>query len=431
MGSKRDLEMSALCDRCTACESGDDKTLYDLAHMDDKSMSSLVNECKYNMKGLQEKAWDYAQRRMEEAATGLEGKKEKLREMKEGFAHRLLEQLEGGKDIDGLMDEYLSDQARRDLEEELSMMSGLDEGIQSEDIKSGLQEYVEKNLIEIDGDGIRITPKGCNRLAKYVLKKIWDNLSGIHTGINPTREEGFGVSHGFSNRQYEHGDEFDRIDMESTLMRAMERPRGGEGRIEFDEEDIRVRETHVDTKLCVGLIVDESGSMSGDKIHAAMDISAALSELMSRNSRDKLKLFLFSNQVREVPYWDVMNVNFAGGTTDIKSALKRFRTSVAHESADKQVYLITDTEPNSEEGRYVGFEKAALGVIKEAQAYQREGITLNIIMLDNTPHLREFATLLARRNLGRVFFAEPKELGRVIVEDYLRAKKKQKLKRVR
>jgi uncharacterized protein with von Willebrand factor type A (vWA) domain len=52
-------------------------------------------------------------------------------------------------------------------------------------------------------------------------------------------------------------------------------------------------------------------------------------------------------------------------------------------------------------------------------------------MLDNTPHLREFATLLARRNLGRVFFAEPKELGRVIVEDYLRAKKKQKLKRVR
>jgi len=171
--------------------------------------------------------------------------------------------------------------------------------------------------------------------------------------------------------------------------------------------------------------------MSGDKIHAAMDISVALSALMSRNSRDKMKLFLFSNQVREVPHWDVMNVNFAGGTTDIKSALKRFRTSVAHETADKQVYLITDTEPNCEDGRYVGFEKASLGVINEAQVYQREGITLNIIMLDNTPHLREFATLLAKRNLGRVFFAEPKELGRVIVEDYLRAKKKQKLRRVR
>ena len=129
MGSKGNLEMSALCDRCMACENADDKTLYDLAHMDDKTMSSLVNECKYNMKGLQEKACEYAQRRMEEATAGLEGRKERLREIQEGFARRLLEQLEGGRDLDGLMEEYLSDQARRELEEELSMMSGLDEGI--------------------------------------------------------------------------------------------------------------------------------------------------------------------------------------------------------------------------------------------------------------------------------------------------------------
>ena len=431
MESKRDLEMNTFCDRCMGCENTDDKTLYDLAHMDDKTMSSLVNECRYNMKELQEKARDYARKRMEENREGLEGKMERLRELKEGFAYRLLQQLEGGGDLDGLMEQYLSDEDRRQLEEELTMMSGMDDGIQAEDVKSGLQEYVEKNLIEVDGEGIRITPKGSERLAKYVLQKIWDNLSGINNGTNATKDEGFGVSHGFSNRKYEYGDEFDRIDMESTFMTAMERRHKGEGRIEFEEEDIWVKETQIDTKLCVGLIVDESGSMSGDKIHAAMDISVALSALMSRNSRDKMKLFLFSNQVREVPHWDVMNVNFAGGTTDIKSALKRFRTSVAHETADKQVYLITDTEPNCEDGRYVGFEKASLGVINEAQVYQREGITLNIIMLDNTPHLREFATLLAKRNLGRVFFAEPKELGRVIVEDYLRAKKKQKLRRVR
>ncbi len=431
MGSKRDLAMTALCDRCMGCESADDKTLYDLAHMDDKSMSSLVNECKYNMKELQEKAWEHAQKRMEEARSGLEGAKEKLREMKEGFAYRLMEQLEQGKDVDGLMHEYLSDESRQALEEELSMMTSLEEGIQSEDVRSGLEEFIEQNLIEMEGDTIRITPKGSNRLAKYVLRKIWENLSGIQSGTNATKDDGFGVSHGFATRKYEHGDEFDRIDLESTLMSALEHPHEAEEPIRFSEDDIRVRETHSDTKLFVGLIVDESGSMSGDKIHAAMDISAALSELMSRNSRDKMKLFLFSNQVREIPYWDVMNVSFAGGTTDIKSALKRFRTSTAHVTADKQVYLITDTEPNSEDGRYVGFEKAALGVVNEAQAYQREGITLNIIMLDNTPHLKEFATILARRNLGRVFFAEPKELGRVIVEDYLRSKKKQKLKRIR
>jgi uncharacterized protein with von Willebrand factor type A (vWA) domain len=72
-----------------------------------------------------------------------------------------------------------------------------------------------------------------------------------------------------------------------------------------------------------------------------------------------------------------------------------------------------------------------MGVLREAMVYQREGITLNIIMLDNTPHLKEFATILAKRNLGRVFFAEPKDLGKVLVEDYLRSRNKQKLRRAR
>jgi uncharacterized protein with von Willebrand factor type A (vWA) domain len=128
-------------------------------------------------------------------------------------------------------------------------------------------------------------------------------------------------------------------------------------------------------------------------------------------------------------HWDMLNVTFAGGTTDIRSALRRFRTASMGERADKQVYLITDTEPNCEDGKYIGFEKATLGVLQEAIVYQREGITLNIVMLDNTPHLREFASVLAKRNLGRVFFAEPKELGRVVMEDYLRTRKRRRLKK--
>ena len=139
-----------------------------------------------------------------------------------------------------------------------------------------------------------------------------------------------------------------------------------------------------------------------------------------------MRLFLFSSRVREMACWDMLNVTFSGGTTDIRSALKRFRTAVAGERAEKQVYLITDTEPNCEDGKYVGFEKATLGVLQEALIYQREGITLNIIMLDSTPHLREFASVLAKRNLGRVFFAEPKDLGKVVIEDYLEDQEKGK-----
>jgi uncharacterized protein with von Willebrand factor type A (vWA) domain len=424
------MEVAGLCERCMACgESSDDRMLYDLAHMDDRSISTIMNESRCSMKGLHEKAGGNARKRLSKVRGEMEAKRGELQGLKESFSYKLLDQLASGGDFDGLLEEYLGDDRRRRLEEELASMDRMEEAIQPEDIKDSLKEYVEEDLLEIREDGVRITPKGSNRLARYVLRRIWENLSAVHPGTNATKEEGFGMTDGFAHRKYEFGDEFFRIDMETTLLAALEKGKSRADLIEFDQEDLWVRETVIDTRLCVGLIVDESGSMCGDKIHAAMDISLALSELMRRNSRDKMRLFLFSNQVREMAYWDMLNTTFAGGTTDIRSALKRFRTAVVGERAEKQVYLITDTEPNCEDGKYIGFERATSGVLQEAIVYQREGITLNIIMLDNTPHLREFASVLARRNLGRVFFAEPGDLGKVVMEDYLRTRKRQKLRR--
>ena len=420
------MEINPQCERCTGCSGSEDQTLYELGHMDDKSLSNLMNECRHSMKGLYEEAWNHASQRAQEKRGNMAAAMDRLRDLQENFSYKLLEELVGGEDMERLLDEYLGDEERKHLEEELMMLEPTEEGVSAEDIKKSLQQYVEKDLVEIDNDRIRITPKGSEKLAKYVLRRIRENLSGFSTGTNATKEEGFGVSYGFGRRKYEYGDEFYKIDMEKTLMSALERTGNKDGSIRFEEEDVWVKETIIDTRLCVGLIVDESGSMNGDKIHAATDICMALSELTTKNSRDTMKLFLFSNQVREVPYWEVLNVTFSGGTTDIRAAMKKFRTSTSHEKADKQVYLITDTEPNCEEGRYVGFEKASLGVMKEAMAFQREGITLNIIMLDTTPHLRQFATMLAKRNLGRVFFAEPKDLGTIVVEDYLRSKKRQR-----
>ncbi len=431
MGAEGRMEIAGLCDRCAKCGTGgsDEQTLYDLAHMDERTLSSLMNECQHSLKELHEKAWEHARERLSRLRGQIEDKRGDLQDLKEAFSYRLLEQLAAGGAVDELLGEYEEDESRRRLEEELAAMDQMEAAVEPEDIRDSLKDYVEKDLIEIDGEGVKITPKGSGRLARYVLRRIWENLASDRAGAHLAKEEGFGMSDGFACRRYEYGDEFFKIDMEKTLLAALERGKGRAGRIEFDTEDLWVRETVIDTKVCVGLIVDESGSMSGDKIHAAMDISLALSELIKRNAGDKMRLFLFSNHVREMGCWDMLNVTFSGGTTDIKSALKRFRTSCRGERAEKQVYLITDTEPNCEDGKYIGFEKATLGVLQEALVYQREGITLNIIMLDSTPHLREFASVLARRNLGRVFFAEPKNLGKVVIEDYLRTRKRQNRKR--
>ncbi len=62
------------------------------------------------------------------------------------------------------------------------------------------------------------------------------------------------------------------------------------------------------------------------------------------------------------------------------------------------------------------------GVINEALRYRQEGVGLNIIMLDENMKLRNLASTMARKNLGRVFFTSPDRLGQVVVEDYLRAR---------
>jgi len=63
-------------------------------------------------------------------------------------------------------------------------------------------------------------------------------------------------------------------------------------------------------------------------------------------------------------------------------------------------------------------------VIQEALRYREHGITLNIIMLDQRPALKEFTRVLAQKNLGRVLFATSGNLGTVMIEDYLRLKAK-------
>jgi Ca-activated chloride channel family protein len=132
---------------------------------------------------------------------------------------------------------------------------------------------------------------------------------------------------------------------------------------------------------------------------------------------------MFSETVKEIPSWAILNEALSGGSTDIRAALRTFRDSVRAEKGDRQAYLITDTDPNTEDGMFVGFEKAAVGVVEEALRYRQDGVGLNIIMLDDSPHLKQLASALARKNLGRVFFTSPHKLGQVIVEDYLRTKK--------
>ena len=208
--------------------------------------------------------------------------------------------------------------------------------------------------------------------------------------------------------------------MEGTLLAAMGRASRRDGGMHFDYEDLRVRETTYESRVVNGLIVDESGSMKGGKFHSALDISLALSELVGRAGKDKLRVFFFSDVIREVSWWNIANTPLRTGITDLSGALRHFRRMMKNERGSKQAYLITDSEPNTDHGEFVGFERAVKGVAEEARRFRAEEITLNVVMVEENARLKQLASMLARQNLGRVFFTNPENLARTIVEDYIK-----------
>ncbi len=311
-----------------------------------------------------------------------------------------------------------------DNEEELGNISGIPrqdaDNITEGDIRRLLEEYEHDGYISIQKGKVIVTTKGVNKLAAGALERILKNLSRRSSGFHPIEKLDFGVELSLLTRHYEVGDDYSSVDIEHTLLNALKRC----GQLKFELEDFDVYEEIHQSKLCAGIIIDESGSMrDSHKLEAAMETALALSKLIMKEPGNSLKVFIYSDKVKQIKPLAIVNEVISGGDTDIKAALAAFRRAVRHEYGDKQAYLITDTEPNNEDGRHLPLDKAAAGLIEEASRYRQEKIGLNVIMLDETPELKSLASTIAKRNLGRVFFTNPSRLGEVLVEDYLRGRR--------
>ncbi|MFC1900058.1 VWA domain-containing protein [Chloroflexota bacterium] len=300
------------------------------------------------------------------------------------------------------------------------------EAITEEDVRRALEEYESAGLIEIQGGKVIVTSKGVKRLADDALRRILESLQRKNTGSHAIEKEDVGVELSLHTRRYEVGDAYASVDIVKTALNALNRC----GELKLDPADFEVHEEIHETKLCAAILIDESGSMrDSGKLEAAMETALALSKLIMREPENSLKVFTFSDKVRQINPWEIVNEVISGGDTDIKSALASFRRITRHEYGDKQAYLITDTEPNNEDGTHISFEKASNGLIEEASRYRAENIGLNIIMLDDSAECKELASTLAKKNLGRVFFTTPETLGEVLIEDYLKGSRDKTLSR--
>ncbi|MDP2744583.1 MAG: hypothetical protein Q8P00_05920 [Dehalococcoidia bacterium] len=412
--------MNELCTRCDKkCQ--ESEFLKELASSSERSVSDVVNRTlRNNNSSVRERSAEHTRQRLQQERQKLAQYRQELKKREEQLSYQASQDVLDKKDPSEVAEKILNDSARKGLEENVRQLTAKSQEVSDEDVRQTLKEFEQEGYIETQKGEIKITSKGARKLASNALERILGLLSSKDLGCHTEDKTGFGSELTTYSRPYEIGDDYAMVDVERTALAALERC----GRLDLEVGDFQVFDETHQSKLCVGLLIDESGSMRSDyKLSAAVETALALSELIRREPKDTLKTFVFSETTKEIPAWGILNDMLSGGCTDIRAALRAFRNSVRSEKGDKQAYLITDTEPNTEQGKYIGFDRAMTGVLEEALEYRREGITLNIVMLDRAAPLKELASLLARKNLGRVFFTSPMKLGQVLLEDYLRVKK--------
>ena len=360
--------------------------------------------------------------RNEDFDKNLKDSEDQLKKLEEELFYKALDKIISDGEEEDVTKMIAFDNKRERLREEISYLERKIKEITKEDIESVFKKYEGLGYIDRTDGMLKITSLGSKILGGGFLGKIMENLSKKGIGAHKIDEIGYGADFSKFSRKYEFGDSYCKINVQKTLINTLERTGGLNG---LKIEDFEVQESLYQAKMNTGIIIDTSGSMKYDqKVEAAIETALALCELIRTGyPEDMLRIFTFSEEVKEIQFWEIVNIETPSGWTDIRAAMKAFRKCVATEDGDKQVYLITDTEPNFENGGHVGFSNAMAGVLQESIRYKEDEITLNIIMLDTKKHLVQFASMLAEKNLGRAFFTKPKKLGEAVIEDYITSRR--------
>jgi uncharacterized protein with von Willebrand factor type A (vWA) domain len=368
-----------------------------------------------------EKARERAEERFKDAQQRLGELTDELDRLKAKLMLESVESLLESGDLEEALGDAELTTEMRELEDEVEELRREPQGVSKRDYDETLRDLEEKGLLEKGPHTVRLTSKGAQVMGQGFLSRILLNLERRGLGPHKIEDAGTGAWTGTTVRPYEPGDPYHRINIERTLLAALER---GAPMSSFTGGDFRVWEPLHSTELHFGVLVDQSASMrKKGKLEAAVETALALSELMrGLYPEDRLRVIAFSEEVREVEPWMLTAATVPMKFTDIRAALRAFRNRVIYEPGNKQCHLITDSAPNYLDGEFVGFTRAMAAVIDEARLYRMHGIVLNVIMLDDDPQLKEMAQRVARENLGRVAYVDPENLGEAVVEDYLSLK---------
>ena len=322
------------------------------------------------------------------------------------------------EDIDlDKVEQHMGEEARRQLEQ----------------LQKVVQQLEEAGYLKHKGDRLELTPRGMRKLAQKALKEVFSELNKDRMGRHEVYYRGDGGERTGETKTYEFGDPLD-LDLHRTLFNAVLRE-GPNVPIRLSPEDLEINRTEHLTQTATVLLLDQSRSMGMfGSFASAKKVALALYWLIhSQYPRDYFSIIGFSDYGMEIKNEDLAELTWNAWVsgTNMQHALMLARNTLSKQKvATKQILMITDGEPTAhlEDGRayfsYPPSWRTIEETLKEVKRCTQAGITINTFMLEANYYLMDFVDKMTRINRGRAFYTNPNQLGKYVMVDYLRGRRK-------
>lgn len=322
-----------------------------------------------------------------------------------------------------------------------------------------VRQMAEQQGLEKTRNGYQLTPQAYRIFQGRLLERIFSQLQESRTGRHQGPTVGEGAIELPVTKQYEFGDSVSQMDIPQTLINAM--IRGGSSPLRMRAEDIVIHRTRNSPKCATAVLMDMSGSMRhGGQYINVKRMALALDGLIRKEYPGDFLQFIemasfakpvhfseitsllpkvvtiFDPVVRlraDMSREDISESDIPPHFTNIQHALQLGRQYLStRDTPNRQIVLITDGLPTAHfEGPllyllYPSDPLTEAATMREALLCQREGIVINIFLLQSWSQTREdirFAHRLAESTKGRVFFTAGRDLDRFVVWDYLNRRK--------
>jgi uncharacterized protein with von Willebrand factor type A (vWA) domain len=338
--------------------------------------------------------------------------------------------------------------------EAVERLLGRDAGADVGRLRELERELRQQGWVTRDADGLTLSPKALRRLGGTALRTVFDDLEKGPRGQHDLRDAGAAGELTGASRRWEYGDE-QQIDVVRTIGNAVRRMAGerrsravseagtppdqayaaGGTPVLLKVEDFEVAETERRSSAVVALCVDLSFSMVSDGRWGPMKQTAlALSHLIAtRFPQDALQIIGFGRYAQPLSQQQLAAIepDMVQGTNLHHALRLAGRHLRRHSDADPVVLVVTDGEPTAhllDDGEAVfawpPARETIRETVREVDTLTRYGATLNLFMLGEDEGLRRFVDAVARRSGGRVFTPEAADLGRYVVSNYIRARRR-------